>query len=163
MTAEKNFELGADVVQALKAIVDTNNKAPEELAEKPRCPAAEKVPVSAAPCENRIFAWFDAMRPRSMGSFLWAVLLEAWAETRGGTVVVDDFAQRLNVPREKVLGALRDLKRLGAVEVIGQERAAGAGRKILSCTLRFLQVPRSAAKKKRGRPRKKDKSSVLPK
>ena len=64
MTADKKFDLGADVVQALKTIVDANAAVFEDAAETlPRSRAQRASadgPAANAPEEDRVFAWFEA-------------------------------------------------------------------------------------------------------
>ena len=152
MTADKKFDLGADVVQALKTIVDANAAVFEDAAETlPRSRAQRASaggPAANAPEEDRVFAWFDAMKPRFMSPFLWAVLFSSWTRHSGGTLELDGFARKVNFHRARVLRALRALERAGIVEVTRRERSAGAGRKTVSCTLRFSSKPRKGAKKK---------------
>jgi hypothetical protein len=159
MSVRKKFELGADVAEALKNIVNINNGLPEEhtagsvrknVKDAEKKPLPRHAPVSDE--SSRIFAWYSAMKPRAMCSFMWVVLLSEYAERHGGALVFDDLSELLGIDREKVVRAVNDLKRSGHISVIHSE--IGAGGTVVSREVRF-NVPEpvklSAPRKRRSR------------
>lgn len=164
MTVRKKFELGADVAEALKNIVNINNGLPEEHSAVPvrktetdirNARTAEKTPAPVQNEAGKISAWYSAMKPRAMGSFLWIVLLADYAERHGGALVFDELSEQLGIARERVVRAVNDLKRSGYITVIHSE--LGPGGTVVSREVRF-NVPASVQK-----PAQKKKSPAMKK
>ncbi len=133
---------GRPKAAAAEAPARTKKRAP---AKKRRAPAGAKPETerpaipAPEPSDGLLMTWYDAMKPRSMGRFVWLVLLRWQAARTGGVIVVGDFARLVSQKPEKVCLALADLKKSGWISIDESKTVRGARRKVVSKTIAFAE------------------------
>lgn len=135
---KKAFELGADVEAALQNLAElsesgeTSQRA-EPSAVNPPMPVRESHKYVPAPDADVLLTWYRAMKPRTMGKFLWMIFFQWQAQRSSGVIVLDEMADLLGVKRERVAHALADLAKAGWITITATER--GPRRTIISRTI----------------------------
>ncbi|MDY3212760.1 helix-turn-helix domain-containing protein [Pyramidobacter sp.] len=127
-STDENF-LGAEITDALNLLGKIVQGAPDA----PHPPEPTPAPVPAAADDEPLLVWYRAMKPRTMCKLLWMVLLQWQARRSGGRIHFEEFAALLGVKKEKVAQALRDLSKLGWIEITATE--TGPRRRIISRTV----------------------------
>lgn len=140
------FEFDDSIISAMKALADFNKKGNDKAVPVRSQPVSKSLldleneeknarnASASLPGAELLMSWYAAFKPRIMQKFVWLVLLSVLCD-ENGRVEIDAISERLGVKREKVNGAIRDLKKAGALKILDTEY--GKYRRIEARTISF--------------------------